>query len=166
MYLKSNKGNIYSALRRLPDAVAVLMGREENIALHGTVKFYQTSSGVFVVADVSGLPRSNGACNSRIFAFHIHDGQGCDGNEADPFANAGSHYNPDGCPHPYHRGDMPPLFSAGGRALLAFLTDRFTADEILGKTVIIHDSPDDFTTQPGGNAGNKIACGTISKVMR
>ncbi len=153
-------------LRRLPDAVAVLTGREENIALHGTVKFYQASCGVFVVADVFGLPLPKEACNSRIFAFHIHDGQGCTGNERDPFANAGNHYNPDGCPHPYHRGDMPPLFSSGGRAFLAFLTDRFTANEILGKTVIIHDGPDDFTTQPGGNAGDKIACGKISKVMR
>jgi Cu-Zn family superoxide dismutase len=32
--------------------------------------------------------------------------------------------------------------------------------------VIIHDSPDDFTTQPSGNAGNKIACGVISRVKR
>ena len=166
MYFANNRTNLYSILRRLPDAVAVVRGNEKNIEIQGTVKFYQTSSGVFVVADVSGLPRSNGACNSRIFAFHIHGGQGCDGNEADPFANAGSHYNPDGCPHPYHRGDMPPLFSAGGRAFLAFLTDRFTVNEVLDRMVIIHDSPDDFTTQPSGNAGNKIACGTISKVMR
>ena len=158
--------DFFNLLRRLPDAVSVLRGREENTTLHGTVKFYKADSGVFVVADVSGLPRSNGACNSRIFAFHIHDGQGCDGNSIDPFASAGSHYNPDGCPHPYHRGDMPPLFSADGRAFLAFLTDRFTVNEVLGRTVIIHDSPDDFTTQPSGNAGNKIACGTISKVMR
>ena len=52
----------------------------------------------------------------------------------------------------------------GCLAFLAFITDRFTANEVIGKTVIIHDSPDDFTTQPSGNAGNKIACGIISKI--
>lgn len=166
MYFANNRTNLYSILRRLPDAVAVVRGNEKNIEIQGTVKFYQTSSGVFVVANIEGLPISKELCKNGIFAFHIHGGQGCDGNEADPFANAGSHYNPDGCPHPYHRGDMPPLFSADGRAFLAFLTDRFTVNEVLDRTVIIHDSPDDFTTQPGGNAGNKIACGTISKVMR
>ncbi len=165
-YNKNNEINFYHLFRRLPNAVAVIRGREENIRIHGTVKFYQENGGVFVVADILGLPVSQEACNSRIFAFHIHDGLNCDGNEVDPFANAGSHYNPDGCLHPYHAGDMPPLFSANGRAFLAFLTDRFTVNEILGKTVIIHDSPDDFTTQPSGNAGNKIACGTISNVMR
>ena len=50
--------------------------------------------------------------------------------------------------------------------VLAFLTNRLTVNELIGKTVIIHDRPDDFTTQPSGNAGNKIACGVISKVRR
>ena len=44
---------------------------------------------------------------------------------------------------------------------MTFLTNRFRVEEILGKTVIIHDSPDDFTSQPAGNAGKKIACGMI-----
>jgi Cu-Zn family superoxide dismutase len=34
-------------------------------------------------------------------------------------------------------------------------------DEVIGRGVIIHGSPDDFTTQPSGNAGEKIACGVI-----
>jgi Cu-Zn family superoxide dismutase len=58
---------------------------------------------------------------------------------------------------------MPPLFGNQGYAFLMFLTDRFTAREIIGKTVIIHDKPDDFTTQPAGNSGNKIACGVIQR---
>lgn len=41
------------------------------------------------------------------------------------------------------------------------MTDRFTIDETIGKTVIIHAKPDDFVTQPSGNAGEKIACGVI-----
>ncbi|MBP3369234.1 MAG: superoxide dismutase family protein, partial [Clostridia bacterium] len=51
-------------------------------------------------------------------------------------------------------------------AFLAFVTDRFTVSEVVSKTVVIHDRPDDFTTQPSGNAGNKIACGVIERVKR
>lgn len=58
---------------------------------------------------------------------------------------------------------MPPLFSNRGYAFQAFLTDRFTVLEILGRTVIIHDGTDDFTSQPAGNAGARIACGVIRK---
>lgn len=153
-------------LCRLPDAAAVVQGQSENRDINGTVEFYQAMGGVLVVADIRGLPVSTKRCGNDIFAFHIHGGTDCIGNSEDPFANAGTHYNPGGCPHPYHGGDMPPLFAAAGRAMLAFFTDRFTVGEIIGKTVIVHDSPDDFTTQPSGNAGNKIACGLITRVRR
>lgn len=127
----------------------------------GSVKFYNTALGVFVTAEVQNLPRSDIRCESPILAFHIHEQGNCSGNAGDPFANVGMHYNPYDCPHPYHAGDMPPLFSTNGYAFSAFLTDRFTLDEIIGRAVIIHSSPDDFTTQPSGNAGTKIACGNI-----
>ncbi|MBQ2999329.1 MAG: superoxide dismutase family protein [Clostridia bacterium] len=153
-------------LRRLPHAVAVMRGSEEYRQIHGVVKFYQARSGVLVVADILGLPVSEGTCGGGIFAFHLHGGTSCTGNEEDPFANAGTHYNPENCPHPDHAGDMPPLFCVGDRAFLAFLTDRFSVNEILGKTVVVHDGVDDFTTQPSGNSGNKIACGVISRVRR
>ena len=166
MYYRSNEIHLYPLLQGLPQAVAVMGGRAEHGGIHGTVKFYQATGRVLVVADILGLPAPSEACKSPVFAFHIHGGSDCSGNEEDPFADAGTHYNPTDCPHPYHAGDMPPLFGAGGRAFLAFLTDRFTVREILGKTVIIHDRPDDFTTQPSGNAGNKIACGVISEVRR
>ena len=166
MYYNNNEINPYALLQRLPNAVAVMRGRAENSGIHGTVKFYQAAMGVLVVADILGLPVSSEVCKENIFAFHIHGGSECSGNENDPFANAKTHYNPNDCPHPYHAGDMPPLFCAGGRAFLAFLTDRFSVNEILGKTVIIHDGIDDFTSQPSGNAGNKIACGVISRVRR
>lgn len=166
MYYKNHEINLYALLQRLPNAVAMMRGRAENSEIHGTVKFYQATSGVLIVADILGLPASSEVCKSHVFAFHIHGGSDCSGNEEDPFANAGSHYNQNGCLHPYHAGDMPPLFGAGGRAFLAFLTDRLTVNEVVGKTVIIHDGLDDFSTQPSGNAGNKIACGVISKVRR
>ena len=40
-------------------------------------------------------------------------------------------------------------------------TTRFFPEEVVGKTVVIHDMPDDFRTQPSGNSGEKIACGQI-----
>ncbi len=157
MYYEKN-----NTLNALPHAVALIEGR----GIRGTVKFFEQTGGVLIVADIEGLPVPREACGNTVFAFHIHGGASCSGNESDPFADAGTHYNPNSCPHPYHAGDMPPLFAANGRAFLAFLTDRFRVSEIVGKTVIIHDRPDDFTTQPSGNAGNKIACGVIVGVRR
>jgi Cu-Zn family superoxide dismutase len=104
-----------------------------------------------------------GKCKENIFAFHIHDGKSCTGNDTDPFANAKSHYNPHECSHPQHAGDLPPLFGNDGYAWSAILTNRFSIDEIIGNTIIIHSKPDDFTTQPSGNSGEKIACGVIHK---
>lgn len=98
---------------------------------------------------------------NNIFGFHIHDGTSCTGYSSDTFSNAGSHYNPNNCPHPAHAGDLPPLFGNDGYAYMSMLTDRFTVNEIIGKVAIIHDKPDDFTTQPAGDSGNKIACGEI-----
>ncbi len=166
MYHKSNNININAILRGLPDAVATVRGGAEYPDISGSVKFYQTARGVLTLAEIFNLPITTEKCANNIFAFHIHSGASCTGNAEDEFADAGTHYNPTDCPHPYHAGDMPPLFSADGTAFLAFLSDRFTADEIVGKTVIIHDKPDDFTTQPSGNAGKKIACGEIMGVRR
>ena len=80
------------------------------------------------------------------------------------FANTMGRYNPDMCMHPYHAGDMPPLFANNGHAFMMFLTDRFTINEIIGKTIILHSEPDDFHSQPSGNSGNKIACGVIESM--
>lgn len=166
MYKSNRDQSLFHMLKAMPDAVAVINGSDEYRTVRGTVKLFQGAHGVLVIADVVGLPIFKEACKDGIFAFHIHSGSACTGNASDPFANAGSHYNPDQCPHPYHAGDMPPLFSAGESAFLAFVTDRFTVSEVVSKTVVIHDRPDDFTTQPSGNAGNKIACGVIERVKR
>lgn len=162
-----NYYNDYSSvLRRWADAVATVNGSEKYKDIHGRVLFYAIRGGVIVRAEMTGLPKGTSPCGSPIFAFHIHSGGSCTGNEKDAFADAGTHYNPNDCPHPYHAGDLPPLFGANGDAFSVFLTDRFSVPEILGKTVIIHSSPDDFTTQPSGNAGEKIACGVIKPTTR
>ena len=150
-----------STLRQFPCAAAGIRGSGEYPRIAGSVLFYQMKRGVLVVAEIFGLPAPEGECKSPVYAFHIHRGGQCSGNESDPFANALTHYDPQNCPHPHHAGDMPPLFGNDGYAFQAFFTDRFSVDEVVGKTVIIHSGPDDFTTQPAGNAGKKIACGVI-----
>jgi Cu-Zn family superoxide dismutase len=146
-----------------PAARAAIKGSAQYPDIYGYVHFYQTEMGVMVVAEIFGLPIPANPCESPVFGFHIHSGGSCTGTETDPFADTMTHYNPKNCPHPYHAGDMPPLFGNQGYAFLMFLTNRFTVREIIGTTVIIHDKPDDFTTQPSGNSGNKIACGVIQK---
>ena len=161
-----NKTNFCSVLSKRPIAAAFLNGNEKNSKIHGTVLFYQVNSGVVVRAEIIGLPSTNNPCKNPIFAFHIHSGSSCTGNLQDPFADTKGHYNPNNCPHPYHAGDLPPLFGVNGKAFSVFLTNRFTIPEILGKTLVIHSMPDDFTTQPSGNSGEKIACGIITPTAR
>jgi Cu-Zn family superoxide dismutase len=141
-------------------AIAHIKGSREYPTLHGTVTFKQTRKGVLVIAEIYGLPDNN-EYNTGVFAFHIHSGMSCSGTKEDPFANAGTHYNPQGYPHPYHAGDLPPLFSNNGYAYMSVITNRFNLKDIIGRVVIIHRNIDDFSTQPAGNAGAKIACGKI-----
>lgn len=162
----SNFLNCGSVLGKRPHATAVIEGSTEYPAIKGTVRFFQTDAGVVVATEVTGLPAPTERCRSPVFGFHIHGGGSCTGNRTDPFADALTHYNPGNCPHPYHAGDLPPLFGNNGYAFSAVLTDRFTVNEIIGKTIIVHSAPDDFTTQPAGNSGAKMACGIIKSTPR
>ena len=140
-----------------PDAVANIRGGADAECLSGQVRFYQERGSVLIVADLSGLPQN---IKTGFFALHIHEGDSCSGQA---FSETGGHYNPEGAPHPNHAGDLPPLMQCCGRAYLAVRTDRFRVQEIIGRTVVIHSDPDDFRSQPSGNAGTKIACGLICK---
>lgn len=153
--------NLSGLLRNRPHAFANIKGSNRYPGIQGQVRFYQTTYGVVVVAELMGLPTVNDPCASPIYAFHIHEGNSCTGNMADSFMNVGNHYNPYACPHPYHAGDLPPLWNANGYTFSACLTDRFSVNEIIGHTIILHAGVDDFTSQPAGNAGEKIACGEI-----
>lgn len=148
-------------LNSTPAAIAELHGSSDYPDIVGSTAFYPGEEGVLVVTAVTGLPVPESECDGTVHALHIHNGSECSGNAADPFANAGEHYNPNNCPHPQHAGDLPPIFANHGSAWNAVLTDRFGIDDILGKTVIIHSSYDDFQTQPSGNSSAKIACGVI-----
>lgn len=143
-----------------PDAYANIRGNAENPMLHGTVMFYTTEDGVLVESIIFGLPNAFIPYSSNFYAFHIHEKGDC----TQPFDKTGSHYNPTDSPHPEHAGDMPPLLGCQGFAYSVFYTNRFSIRDIIGRSVIIHSMPDDFTTQPSGNSGAKIGCGVIRKI--
>lgn len=154
-----------SVLRNQPQAEAIMKGSSDYSKISGRVRFYETKFGVLIAAEVFGLPTATSECGARVFGFHIHEGDMCSGDSGDSFADAMSHYNPHDCMHPHHAGDMPPLFENDGYVFNIFLTDRFEINEIIGRTVIIHSDPDDFTTQPSGDSGSKIACGVIRRCL-
>lgn len=140
-----------------PEAYALVYGGKEVPGLRGTLYFFPLWEGTLVVADIAELPRSAEDCSQQIFGLHIHEGSICSGD----FSGTGNHLNPKNCLHPHHAGDLPPLFENHGYSFLICYTDRFQPEEIIGRTVVIHENPDDFTTQPSGNSGTKIGCGEI-----
>lgn len=142
------------------NAYAKILGSSKYPDIHGIITFTQMKKGILVECEVYNLPYEK--CSNEIYGFHIHEGNSCTGNDTDPFADAKMHYNDGEClAHPYHTGDMPPLFGNNGYAYMSFFTNKFTISQIIGKTVIIHSSVDDFVTQPSGNSKEKIACGII-----
>lgn len=142
-------------------AKAIIKGGKQYPKINGVVYFKETQNGVLITARIDHLPETDNNCTGRFFGFHIHEGPSCTGNAKDEFADAKFHYNPNNCPHPFHKGDLPPLLENNGYAYMSVLTNKFRITDIIGKTLIIHDMPDDFTTQPSGNSSTKIACGVI-----
>ncbi len=140
-----------------PNAIASIRGNDKFPNLSGQVNFHQKRGYVLVEATIRNLPQTE----TGFFGFHIHEGENCCGVK---FSGTGNHYNPTGEPHPSHRGDLPPLMLCNRGAYLVVATDRFTTSDLIGRTVVIHNMPDDFSTQPSGGAGTKIACGVIRKI--
>lgn len=141
-------------------AVAVLHPTEGS-QVTGTVVFIQEDDGVRIEATVEGLqPGKHG--------FHIHERGDC---TAPDGTSAGGHYNPDGHPHagpdqhPRHMGDLGNLdANTDGRARYERTDDYVTLNgpkSIVGRGVIVHAGEDDFTTQPTGAAGGRLACGVV-----
>lgn len=143
-----------------PDAVAVIKGNALYSDINGIVKFYALpESGILIAVEISDLPDGKNEDTPTFFAFHIHENGDC----SVSFTNTGMHYNPDNVPHPEHAGDLPPLLSNDGYVWMIFYDSFLTLPMILNRSIVIHQNPDDFTTQPSGNAGEKIACGVITK---
>jgi Cu-Zn family superoxide dismutase len=147
-------------------AMAEIRGGPLAPQIRGMVQFTEVPGGTWVYIDVAGLPEyrpgTGGANPVGPHGFHIHENGSCAvGDQREPFQGAGGHWNPGGQPHGNHAGDFPVLFSNGGRAMMGFFTNRFTPADVVGKSVIIHESPDDYRSQPAGNAGRRVACGLI-----
>lgn len=143
-----------------PDAIAVITGSSMYPDISGVIKFFALpESGLLIAAEITDLPDGRNEDAPVFFAFHIHENGDC----SKSFESTGAHYNPDNVPHPEHAGDLPPLLSNDGYVWMIVYDSFLTLPMILNRSVVIHRNPDDFTTQPAGNAGEKIACGVITK---
>jgi Cu-Zn family superoxide dismutase len=90
-------------------------------------------------------------------------------------ASAGGHFNPGQQAHgkfgdskAHHIGDLPSLDAdTQGVATIDFVSKEFKLDRgsngILGRSLIVHNDPDDYTTQPTGNSGARLACAVIER---
>jgi superoxide dismutase, Cu-Zn family len=151
---------------RAPDAkAAAMLEPTSGNTARGSVTFVQVGDRVRVSAQLTGLkPNAE-------HGFHVHEKGDC--SSADGMS-AGGHFNPAAKPHgdyhsgERHAGDMPNVKAdAYGNASASFDTTGITigsgAADIVGKGLIVHRDPDDYKSQPAGNAGPRIACAVIRK---
>jgi Cu-Zn family superoxide dismutase len=136
----------------------------------GSVRAWQTAGGVTFRLDASGLPHG-------VHGVHVHTVGRCD---PPGFDSAGPHWNPANRRHGFsnpagpHAGDLPNVTVAAngvlGEAVTlsgASLTGPGTAGMLLdadGAALVIHASGDDYTTDPSGNSGARIACAVLQPV--
>lgn len=142
-------------------ATATLVAKSGS-RVSGTVTFTQQAEGVLVFAIVSGLtPGSHG--------FHIHETGDC---SAPDGSSAGGHFNPGSMPHggpdagEHHAGDLGNIVAdeagnANYEKVIPGITLEEGSNSVIGRAVVVHESADDMTTQPTGNAGGRLACGVI-----
>lgn len=147
-------------------AIANITGGPLAPNIRGTVTFTDVRGGTEVSVEVNGLPPYRPAAGGRPqigpHGFHIHQNGNCSpGTSRESFPSTGEHWNPTNQPHGNHAGDFPVLFSNNGYARMTFFTNKFRVAQVVGKSVVIHESPDDYRTQPAGASGRKLACGVI-----
>ena len=147
-----------------PKASANLQATKAS-TVRGTVDFVQAGGHVRLTANFTGL-RPNGE-----FGFHIHEVGDCSSGDG---MSAKGHFNPHGKPHGHtasqerHAGDMPNLKSDGnGNTTMTVQLDIITVTpgpaSIVGRGLIVHVQPDDYKSQPVGNAGARSACAVIQR---
>lgn len=130
----------------------------------GVAVLTDTPNGLLIEVDFAGLPAGQ-------HAFHIHETGKCE----PPFESAGGHFNPGSKHHGfeadagYHAGDLPDIvIPASGSAKVKMFTPnlrlRTGPAKLLdkdGAALVVHAGPDDYKTDPAGNAGDRIACGVV-----
>ena len=147
-----------------PSASASLMATKGS-TVTGSAQFTQKGGMVMVTGEVRGL-----APNTE-HGFHVHDKGDCSSGDG---LSAGGHFNPHGKAHgaheatEHHSGDLPSLKAdASGTARFSFESSTMTVGsgitDVTGRGLIVHRDPDDYKTQPTGNAGPRLACAVISK---
>jgi len=146
-----------------PTATAKLEPTRGNTAA-GAVTFVQSGDVVKVSGSITGLkPNAE-------HGFHVHEKGDCSSGDG---MSTGGHFNPGGKSHghhgmgDHHTGDLPSLKAdANGVAMFNFESSTIrvgsTANDIVGKGLIVHRDPDDYKTQPTGNAGPRLACAVIA----
>jgi superoxide dismutase, Cu-Zn family len=147
-----------------PQARAALEAKSGS-SVAGQVNFQETKEKIRVTAKVSGLKPNTE------HGFHVHEKGDCSAADA---TSAGGHFNPGAQAHGHYRqakrhaGDMPNLVAnEKGEANVSFDVEGVRLDDgqlgILNRAVVVHANPDDYQSQPAGNAGGRIACGIIKK---
>jgi superoxide dismutase, Cu-Zn family len=122
------------------------------------------AGGVLIGLQIEGLPAN------QWVAFHIHENGEC--NPEDGFESAGGHFNPDDSAHGYladggpHAGDMPNQFVPENGVLFSQVFNSMVSldgeqPSIRGRALVFHAAPDDYESQPSGNAGDRLACAVI-----
>ena len=146
----------------------VVLAPASGSLVSGTLSLMPMGGGVHVTGEIGGL-----APNSS-HGFHIHEKGDCSAADA---TTAGGHFNPGAQAHgragqgAHHAGDSDNIVAdAEGVARIdahvsGVTLGGGTANDIAGRAVIVHAAADDYTTQPTGNAGARVACGVI-KVVR
>ena len=130
----------------------------------GRLTLVPMGGGVHIRGDIGGLPPGSS------HGFHIHEKGDCSAVDA---ASAGGHFNPAGKPHgraghgAHHAGDSDNLVAdAQGVAHVDAHVEGVSlgggaSNDILGRAIIVHANADDYSSQPAGNAGARVACGVI-----
>jgi Cu-Zn family superoxide dismutase len=134
-------------------------------SVSGQVRFAQAGGTVVVSGEIRGL-RPNAE-----HGFHVHEKGDCAGGDG---MATGGHFNPGGKAHghpmrgDHHAGDLPALQAdASGVARFRFESTSIAVGsgpaDVTGRGLIVHQNPDDYRTQPTGNAGGRIACAVIRR---
>ena len=133
----------------------------------GSATLRESKGGVKITLNLSQLPPGT-------HALHIHAAGKCDAPE---FKTAGPHFNPGGKKHGTknpdgpHAGDLPNFeVKKNGRAKVSITATQVTLGDGANslfhpeeRALVIHEKADDYTTDPAGNAGARIACGVVQK---